>query len=101
MQVLGSDVSQQGSQVAPDRLRFDFNAPAALKPAQVERVEALVNEWIQKGDALTTATMGLEEAKAAGLYAGHMMKQAQSIVFIAAHQLQITRMRAAACAPVC
>ena len=65
-QVLGSDVSQQGSQVATDRLRFDFNAPNALKPAQLERVETLVNEWIQAGDALTTSTMGLEEAKAAG-----------------------------------
>lgn len=42
-EVVGKEVSQKGSYVGPDRLRFDFNS-AALTPAQIARVEQLINE---------------------------------------------------------
>lgn len=42
-EVLGNTVRQQGSLVAPDRLRFDFTHYQALEPAEVARVEELVN----------------------------------------------------------
>ena len=42
-QVLGDDISQAGSLVDFERLRFDFNAPEAPSPAQLARVEKLVN----------------------------------------------------------
>ncbi len=42
-EVVGKDVSQKGSYVGPDRLRFDFNS-AALTPAQIARIEQLINE---------------------------------------------------------
>lgn len=45
-QVLGEHARQAGSLVAPDRLRFDFNNPDAMTSAQLERVEAIVNEAV-------------------------------------------------------
>ncbi|MDG2125731.1 MAG: alanine--tRNA ligase [Verrucomicrobiales bacterium] len=45
--VVGDDVAQQGSLVAPDRLRFDFNS-TALNSEQVEAVEQLVNEKVNE-----------------------------------------------------
>ncbi len=44
--VLGPTIGQKGSYVGPDRLRFDFSHGAALTPAQVAEVEALVNERV-------------------------------------------------------
>jgi alanyl-tRNA synthetase len=44
--VLGPTIGQKGSYVGPDRLRFDFSHGAALTPAQIAEVEALVNERI-------------------------------------------------------
>ena len=42
-EVLGTDVKQAGSLVAPDRLRFDFSYHQALAPEQIETVEDLAN----------------------------------------------------------
>jgi alanyl-tRNA synthetase len=44
--VLGRHARQAGSLVAPDRLRFDFNQPDAMTRAEIDRVEALVNDAI-------------------------------------------------------
>jgi alanyl-tRNA synthetase len=49
-EVLGTDVKQAGSLVAPDRLRFDFSHHEAVTPAQLVEVERLANEQII-GDA--------------------------------------------------
>ena len=46
-EVLGADVAQQGSLVEFERLRFDFNLPRPMTPAEVSQVDALVNGWIQ------------------------------------------------------
>jgi alanyl-tRNA synthetase len=45
-QVLGAHVKQQGSLVAPDRLRFDFGPAEALTPAQLREIEDLANQQI-------------------------------------------------------
>jgi len=42
-EVLGDHVKQAGSLVAPDRLRFDFSHYESVTPAQIERIESLVN----------------------------------------------------------
>lgn len=47
-EVLGDMVAQKGSYVGPDRLRFDFSHLEAMKPEQIEKVEALVNERIEE-----------------------------------------------------
>jgi alanyl-tRNA synthetase len=67
--VLGTHVSQAGSLVAPDHLRFDFSHGASIKEREVEQVEELVNEQVQRNVAVTRTDMALEEALAAGAMA--------------------------------
>ena len=57
---------RQGSQVQADRLRVDFNLPRGMSDEEVARVEALVNGWVAADHALTTRTVPLAEARAAG-----------------------------------
>ncbi len=45
--VLGNTITQKGSYVGPDRLRFDFSHSAAMTPAELAEVEKLVNEKIE------------------------------------------------------
>lgn len=62
--VLGAHVKQKGSNITAERLRFDFSHPAKMTPEELERVEALVNEQIQKALPVSMEMMTLEEAKA-------------------------------------
>ncbi|MEO0413710.1 MAG: alanine--tRNA ligase-related protein, partial [Verrucomicrobiota bacterium] len=52
-EVVSPDATQQGSLVAPDRLRFDFNSEA-LKPEQLSEIEAMVNRCITSNDPVST-----------------------------------------------
>jgi alanyl-tRNA synthetase len=65
-QVMGDDVSQAGSLVSFDRLRFDFNSSRGPKPNELEEIEALVNEWIFDSTNLEVAEMPIADAKAKG-----------------------------------
>ncbi|MEO3863940.1 alanine--tRNA ligase [Rheinheimera fenheensis] len=67
--VLGEHVTQKGSLVGPERLRFDFSHFEAVKPEQLRQIEQLVNEQIQQNNALDTRLMPIEQAKAAGAMA--------------------------------
>ncbi|MCX6992076.1 MAG: alanine--tRNA ligase [Kiritimatiellaeota bacterium] len=62
--VLGEHVKQKGSNITAERLRFDFSHSAKVTPEELNRVEALVNEQIQKALPITMEVMTLEEAKA-------------------------------------
>ncbi|MDC0832682.1 alanine--tRNA ligase [Geitlerinema sp. CS-897] len=68
-QIVDDGVSQAGSLVAFDRLRFDFNCPRALTPDEVQQVEDLVNTWIAEAHSAQVAEMPLEDAKAKGAVA--------------------------------
>ena len=68
-QVLGEHVSQAGSLVAPDRLRFDFTHFEGLTVDELERVEGLVNAEIFAAKPVVTRVMGIDEAKASGAVA--------------------------------
>jgi alanyl-tRNA synthetase len=68
-QVLGSHVSQKGSLVNPERLRFDFAHSEALKPSELKAVEDLVNTQIRRNHALCTTEMAIDEAKEKGAMA--------------------------------
>jgi alanyl-tRNA synthetase len=68
-QVLGSHVHQQGSLVAPDRLRFDFTHLAPVSRDELDRIEALVNECIRANSLIKTDLMSLEEARKSGAMA--------------------------------
>jgi alanyl-tRNA synthetase len=64
--VLGDSVQQRGSNLTPERLRFDFAYPEKVTPEQIEKVEAIVNEKIKEGLDVSVVTMNPEEAKASG-----------------------------------
>ena len=67
--VLGSHVEQKGSLVTPYCLRFDFSHFEAMTAAELEKVEALVNQEIQASLPVVTEVMNLEEAKKTGAMA--------------------------------
>ncbi len=60
--VLGTHVTQAGSLVAPDRLRFDFNHFQAVKPDEIAEIERIVNEAIMNDLAVTAEHMAYREA---------------------------------------
>ncbi len=61
-QIVNPDATQQGSLVAPDRLRFDFNS-AAVSPGQLAKIEAEVNERIRANDPVTVAEVPHAQVK--------------------------------------
>ena len=68
-QVLGSHVSQKGSLVNPERLRFDFAHFEAVKASELKAVEDLVNAQIRRNHELCTTEMAIDEAKEKGAMA--------------------------------
>ncbi|MEO1488870.1 MAG: alanine--tRNA ligase [Pseudomonadota bacterium] len=66
---LGEHVTQKGSLVAQDRLRFDFSHPKALSDEDIAAIEAEVNAEIQANEAVTTRLMSPHEAVDAGALA--------------------------------
>ncbi|MDR7154992.1 alanyl-tRNA synthetase [Sphingobium xenophagum] len=66
---LGGHVTQKGSLVAPDRLRFDFSHPESLTHAQIAQVEADVNAQIRHNEEVTTRLMTPDDAIGAGAMA--------------------------------
>jgi len=67
--VLGDHATQQGSLVAPDRLRFDVTHPRGITPDEVERIETMVNDKVIGATLLKTTVEGLSEAKDRGVTA--------------------------------
>jgi len=68
-EVLGDHVKQQGSLVAPDRLRFDFTHYGPMTPDEITRVEDLVNFRVLADQEVEVAVMSKTEADAAGAIA--------------------------------
>ncbi|HEU4957978.1 MAG TPA: alanine--tRNA ligase [Sphingomicrobium sp.] len=66
---LGGHVTQKGSLVAPDRLRFDFSHPKALTPDEIAAIEADVNAEIRANEPVATRLMTPDEAVEAGALA--------------------------------
>ncbi|HIK33812.1 MAG TPA: alanine--tRNA ligase [Oscillatoriales cyanobacterium M59_W2019_021] len=64
--IVDDSVSQAGSLVDFDRLRFDFNCPRALTAEEIQDIEDRVNTWIAEAHSAEIAVMALEEAKAKG-----------------------------------
>ncbi|MFO7945819.1 MAG: alanine--tRNA ligase [Armatimonadota bacterium] len=68
-EVLGEHVSQSGSLVAPDRLRFDFTHHEAVSEQELVQVEKLVNGWIVENVPVTIEHMEYEDATSQGAIA--------------------------------
>jgi alanyl-tRNA synthetase len=66
---LGAHVTQKGSLVAADHLRFDFSHQKAMSGAEITAVEARVNAMIRANDEVTTRLMTPDEAVEAGALA--------------------------------
>lgn len=60
--VLGDHVHQKGSNITPERMRFDFSHDSKLTPEQKEAVENLVNEWIGEAIPVTHFETTKQEA---------------------------------------
>jgi alanyl-tRNA synthetase len=61
-QIVSADAAQKGSYVGPDKLTFDFNSQA-LKPAQVEEIEKLVNHRIIENALISAVEAPFAEVK--------------------------------------
>ena len=64
--VLGNHVSQKGSLVEAERLRFDFSHPKPVTADELERIEAQVNQVIRQNSDTSTRLMPTDQAVAAG-----------------------------------
>jgi len=67
--VLGTHVTQKGSLVAPDKLRFDFSHYEALTAGQLAAIEKLVNDQVRANADAQTRVMSYDDAVAAGAMA--------------------------------
>ena len=64
--VLGDHVTQKGSLVNPERLRFDFSHLEGVKTEELREVERIVNEQIRANTAVNTELMDMDAAKEKG-----------------------------------
>lgn len=64
--VLGEHVEQRGSNINEDRMRFDFTHPEKMTPEQIQKVEDIVNEQINKKMPVSYQEMSVAEAKEYG-----------------------------------
>jgi len=64
--VLGPEVRQRGSNITPERLRFDFNFPRKLTGEEISKVEKLINDKIKAGLDVKRSEMKLKDALSSG-----------------------------------
>ena len=64
--ILGKDVHQKGSNITPERMRFDFSCDHKLTDDEKKKVEDLVNEWIAQGLDVKCEEMKKEDAIKSG-----------------------------------
>lgn len=67
--LVDENISQAGSLVAYDRLRFDFHCPCALTPEQLQQVEDQINTWIAEAHPAQISVLPIAEAKSKGAIA--------------------------------
>ncbi len=65
-QVIGKDVHQKGSNITPERMRFDFSCDHKLTDEEKKQVEDLVNKWINEDLPVTIEEMSKEDAIKSG-----------------------------------
>ncbi|MEI6211519.1 MAG: alanine--tRNA ligase, partial [bacterium] len=77
--VLGPHALQKGSNITPERLRFDFTHPEKMTLEQLAEVERIVNEQIQRNLPFTLETMTIEDARAKGATALFAAKYGEQV----------------------
>ena len=64
--IVSGDIHQKGSNITPERLRFDFNCDHKLTDEEKQKVEEFVNDAIKRNLPVVCEEMSLEEAKNSG-----------------------------------
>ncbi len=67
--VLGDHVSQKGSLVTADRLRFDFSHSSSMSPSEIKKIEEMVNSQILLNLEVSKQVMSIDQAMASGAMA--------------------------------
>ncbi|MBI4023196.1 alanine--tRNA ligase [Candidatus Berkelbacteria bacterium] len=82
--VLGEHVQQKGSDITPERLRFDFTHPEKLTPEQIAAVEAWVNDVVARDLPMQFVELPLEEAQRSGAlhFFGHKYPSRVKVYFV-------------------
>jgi alanyl-tRNA synthetase len=90
-QVLGDHVRQQGSHVAPDRLRFDFSHHAGVRPEELRAITDLANADVLSDDPVQTLETSMAEAQAMGALAffGDKYGEQVRVVRAGAHSTEL------------
>ena len=78
--VLGPQVSQKGSNITNERMRFDFTFERPMTPEEIKQVEAIVNEKIKEDLPVTMEVMPLADAQAAGARALFTNKYGEDVM---------------------
>lgn len=89
--ILGPHVQQKGSNINPERLRFDFSHPEKMTPEQIAAVETEVNAQIKAGLSVGMETMSPEKAKeegAIGLF-GHKYGESVTVYSMGEYSKEI------------
>ncbi len=60
------DIKQKGSNITPERLRFDFNFPRKLSPEEIKKIENFINEKIKAALPVSRAEIPLKDALTSG-----------------------------------
>ena len=89
--VISKDIVQKGSNITPERLRFDFNFERKLTGGEIKKVEDLVNQKIKEAIPVKREEMSLDEAKkrhAQGVF-GHKYADMVSVYSIGDFSVEI------------
>lgn len=85
--VLGDHVSQRGSNITAERLRFDFSHPEKMTAEQIRKVEEIVNEAISKKLPVSFQEMTVDEAKNFGATGAFESKYGEKVkVYVAGNE---------------
>lgn len=74
-----NDIVQKGSNITPERLRFDFNFDRKLSEEEIKEVEKIVNEQIKKALPVKREDMTVSEAKKIGAQAVFEQKYGEKV----------------------
>ncbi|MEL7544979.1 MAG: alanine--tRNA ligase, partial [Pseudomonadota bacterium] len=85
-EVLGTHVTQKGSLVSPDRLRFDFAHPKPMDRDELATVERMANAIILQNASVTTRLMSIEDARETGAMALFGEKYGEEVRVVAMGQ---------------
>ncbi|MFH1575694.1 MAG: alanine--tRNA ligase [Candidatus Nealsonbacteria bacterium] len=78
-EVLGETISQKGSNITAERLRFDFNYSQKMTDVQIKKVQDLVNQKIKEDLSVVCEEMALDEAKKKGAVGVFENKYAEKV----------------------